>query len=196
MKESAHQYFASFHICVSKTQVQDEQGAAVGLDVALNQVTQSVLNTQPNKGKVIFIGNGGSASIASHQAVDLWKNGGVRAIAFNDASLLTCVSNDYGYEHVFEKPVEMFADKDDVLIAISSSGCSPNILRAVDMAKQKGCQVVTMSGFKSENPLRRKGQLNFYVSSDSYGFVELSHLTLCHYVADQVMAHKNVVVTI
>jgi len=88
---------------------------------------------------------------------------------------------------VFEKPVEMFADEGDVLIAISSSGRSSNILAAVDRARQKACAIVTLSGFDSDNPLRRKGDVNFYVPSHSYGFVEISHLVLCHYIADQIM---------
>jgi len=136
---------------------------------------------------VIFIGNGGSAATASHQAIDYWKNGGMRAVAFNDASLLTCVSNDFGYQHVFEKPMEMFADAGDVLFAISSSGRSENILRGVAAATIKGCHVVTMSGFAPDNPLRRAGYLNFYVPSQSYGYVEITHLSLCHCIVDCIV---------
>ena len=142
-------------------------------------------------GKVIFIGNGGSAAIASHQAVDYWKNGGIRAMAFNDSSLLTCISNDYGYPHVFEKPIEMFADPADVLIAISSSGRSENILRGCQAGLAKGCDVITMSGFKPDNPLRSMGLLNFYVLSSSYGHVEISHLALCHCILDMIIERRG-----
>ena len=190
MNASGRQYFSELNACLAKTEVHRDNSSPVELEEALEQFVQIVLKTRATGGKVIFVGNGGSAAIASHQAVDLWKNGGIRAVAFNDASLLTCVANDYGYQHVFEKPVEMFADPSDVLIAISSSGRSENILRAVDMAKSKGCTVITLSGFKPDNPLRRKGLLNFYVPSESYGFVEISHLAICHYLADCVMA-KN-----
>ncbi len=140
--------------------------------------------------KIIFIGNGGSAAIASHQAVDYWKNGGLRAITFNDSSLLTCISNDCGYPHVFEKPVEMFADPGDVLIAISSSGRSDNILRGSKAALNKGCELITMSGFKPDNPLRSMGQLNFYAASSSYGHVEITHLTLCHCIVDMIVGRR------
>ena len=139
------------------------------------------------QGKIIFIGNGGSAGIASHQAVDYWKNGKIRAIAFNDAALLTCVSNDYGYAHVFEKPLEMFAQSQDILFAISSSGRSENIVRGVRAAKKTGCQVITFSGFALDNPLRTLGDINFYVASQEYGPVEIAHLTLSHYLLDQWM---------
>ncbi|MBI2915545.1 MAG: SIS domain-containing protein, partial [Elusimicrobia bacterium] len=137
-------------------------------------------------------GNGGSAAIASHQSVDYWKNGGMRAIAFNDTSLLTCIGNDYGYPYVFEKPIEMFADANDILIAISSSGKSDNILNGAKMAKKMSCPVITMSGFKQDNPLRGLGDLNFYVPAPTgaYGFVEIAHLTLCHCFVDTIIDRK------
>ncbi|OGS10422.1 MAG: phosphoheptose isomerase [Elusimicrobia bacterium RIFOXYA2_FULL_58_8] len=137
--------------------------------------------------KLIFIGNGASAAISSHQAADYLKNGGMKAIAFNDAALLTCVSNDLGYEHVFEKPVAMLADQGDVLVAISSSGKSENILKAVKAAKVKGCTVVTLSGFSPKNPLRRMGELNFYVPSAYYGHVEILHHSICHCILELII---------
>lgn len=191
MKDSVQDYFSSLSEYFSKIEAQGENGRDVSLDKAFDSALQLILKTKTDGKKVIFIGNGGSASIASHQAVDFWKNGGIRAIAFNDSSLLTCISNDYGYEHVFEKPVEMFAEVSDVLIAISSSGQSQNILRAVQKGKSKNCSVITLSGFRPDNPLRGLGQINFYVPSESYGFVEISHLAICHFLADQIMSHKE-----
>lgn len=141
--------------------------------------------------KVVLVGNGGSAAIASHQAIDLWKNGGIRATAFNDASLLTCVANDLGYENVFSKPVEMFCDRGDLVIAISSSGKSPNILNAVRAARDAGCGVITLSGFDADNPLCTLGDLNFHVASHRYGTVEVAHLLLVHAVVDEVIALKE-----
>lgn len=120
-------------------------------------------------------------------AIDFWKNGRIKATAFNDSSLLTCIANDYGYEYVFEKPIEMFADEGDVLFAISSSGNSKNILNGTDMAVKKNCAVITLSGFKEENPLRLKGVINFYVPSNIYGIVELVHQHICHLILDTIM---------
>ncbi|MBI3306828.1 MAG: SIS domain-containing protein [Candidatus Omnitrophica bacterium] len=191
MTNEAQAYFASLGQCLANVEAWNKALKPIELTAALKLSLKEIYSTKSTGGKVIYLGNGGSASIASHQAVDLWKNGGIRAIAFNDSSLLTCVANDYGYEHVFEKPIEMFADQSDLLIAISSSGASQNILRAVDTAKAKGCFVITMSGFRTDNPLRTKGNLNFYIPSRSYGFVEISHLTLCHYLADRIMTQKE-----
>lgn len=134
--------------------------------------------------KIIMVGNGGSAGIASHQSVDYWKNGGVRAIAFNDASLLTCIGNDLGYENVFSAPIAQFADTGDIVFAISSSGASPNILNASKAARDKGCHLITFSGFAEDNPLRCRGDLNFHVASSSYGLVEILHLFIIHTVLD------------
>jgi D-sedoheptulose 7-phosphate isomerase len=132
----------------------------------------------------MFVGNGGSAAIASHLAIDFSKSGGLRSLAFNDASALTCLGNDLGYENVFAKQLDLHARPGDFLIAISSSGRSPNILGAVKAARAQDCRIVTFSGFAAENELRRTGDLNFYVRSHEYGFVELAHLALCHAVLD------------
>ena len=137
-----------------------------------------------NGNKVIFVGNGGSAGICSHMATDYSKNGGIRSMACNDGAVLTCLSNDYGYVHVFAKQIEWHARPGDIVVAISSSGKSQNILNATDAAKEKGCFVTTLSGFGSDNPLREKGDINFYLDSKEYGFVEVGHLTLLHLALD------------
>ena len=153
----------------------------------IRQAAGFVRKCTSSGGKLIFIGNGASAAISSHLATDYWKNGGMRAMAFNDAALLTCVSNDIGYKYVFEKSVEMFADKKDILVAISSSGKSENVLRGVGAARKKGCGVITLSGFKPGNPLRRTGDINFYVPSGQYGHVEILHHSICHCALEYIL---------
>lgn len=180
-------YLVELGALLARVEATDGAGAALALDDGLARAID-IVRTQTAAGrKVIFIGNGGSAAIASHQAVDYWKNGGMRAVAFNDPSLLTCVSNDYGYAHVFEKPIEMFADAGDILVAISSSGQSANILRGAAAAQRLGCRVITLSGFTPGNPLRTMGKINFFVPSDSYGHVEIAHLCVCHCIVDSIL---------
>src|SRR5262249_25920139 len=130
------------------------------------------------------IGNGGSAAIASHMAADYSKNGHIRALALNDSSMLTCLGNDLGYDRVFAQQIELHARHGDLLMAISSSGRSPTIISAVDAAATAGCGVIRFSGFDPDNPLRTKGDINFYIASDRYGFVEIAHLTICHAILD------------
>lgn len=191
MGEPILQYFENLATLFSGVQVTDSQKGSVSLPDGLSG-SMDLIALQTSQGrKVIFVGNGGSAAIASHLAVDYWKNGGMRAIAFNDSSLLTCISNDFGYSNVFAKPVEMFCDGGDILVAISSSGRSENILLAVESAKAIGCKVITMSGFSGDNPLRLAGDLNFYVPSESYGHVEIVHLALCHCILDTIISRKG-----
>ena len=152
----------------------------------------SIVLSQSGSGhKLMFIGNGASAAISSHMSTDFWKTCGIRAIAFNDSSLLTCLGNDFGYEYIFEKSIEMFADPGDILIAISSSGKSENILRGVNSAKSKDCSVITLSGFKEDNPLSSAGDFNFYVPAQEYGPVEVIHHSICHCILDVISNDKD-----
>ena len=167
------------------------EGRRLGLDEGLERAV-ALLQGQTGRGlKVMFIGNGASAAIGSHQALDYWKNGGMRAVTFNDLALLTAVSNDFSYPEVFEKPIEMFADPGDVLMAISSSGGSENILRGAAAATKCGCHVITLSGRRPDNPLRVLGELNFYVPSMSYGHVEVGHLAISHTLLDTIMDRRT-----
>ena len=187
MSDAVPAFFSSLAEILYRVEVTDGAGARLGCDAGVAAAVD-LLRAQSALGrKAIFIGNGGSAAIASHQAVDLWKNGGVRAIAFNDTSLLTCIGNDYGFAQVFEKPVEMFADEGDVLIAISSSGRSENVLRGARAARDRRCRVVTLSGFAPDNPLRGLGDLNFYAPGQGYGLVEITHLAVCHAICDAIV---------
>lgn len=187
---SSLSYFEQLAEACREVKATVTSGSAIGLSEGLSQALSIIIACGDAGRKVIFIGNGGSAAIASHQAVDYWKNGGVRAISFNEGSLLTCISNDLGFQHVFQRPIEMFADPGDVLIAISSSGQSENILRGSKAGLDKGCTLITMSGFKPDNPLRSLGRLNFYVASSIYGYVEIAHLALCHCIVDHLISRR------
>jgi len=140
--------------------------------------------THGSGGKIMFIGNGGSMGIAAHMAVDFSKNGGLRSMALGDSAVLTCLGNDFGYHDVFARQIEWHGSASDVLMAISSSGESPNIIKGVRAARLKGSRIVTFSGFREDNPLRRMGDVNFYIRAEEYGFVELAHQTLLHAMLD------------
>lgn len=141
----------------------------------LKKVADLVRSVSERGNKVIIAGNGGSAAIASHIAVDLTKNARVRTVNFNEASLITCFANDYGYEKWVEMAIEFYADKNDLVILISSSGMSPNIVNAATKAKEMGLPVITFSGFDSNNSLKQLGTLNFWVNSRNYNIVEMTH---------------------
>lgn len=134
---------------------------------------------------IIILGNGGSNAIASHMAQDYTKMLGKRAIAFSDSSQLTCYANDYGYEHAYKMFLEHYLLPNSLVILISSSGKSQNILNAAEYCVGKA-DMITMSGFYPNNPLREtyaaKSLMHFYVPSHDYGIVELMHNVILHSV--------------
>ena len=177
-------YFSTLSRYLSETAVTSASGGTLELAEAVNQVIVQARRAHAAGNKLIFVGNGGSAAIASHMATDYSKNGEIRSLALNDSSMLTCLSNDLGYDQVFAKQIELHARPGDIVIAISSSGRSANILNAVKAARAARCAVVGLSGFAADNPLRSLGDINFYIASNRYGFVEIGHLTICHAILD------------
>lgn len=134
--------------------------------------------------KLMLAGNGASASIASHLATDFSKQGRVRAMAFNDANLITALGNDCGYESWIAKALDFYADKDDILILISSSGKSPNVVKAAQRGKELGLYVAAFTGFAKDNPLGAVSDINFWVYSRSYNIVECTHMIWLTAVVD------------
>lgn len=170
---------------LSGVQASGHAGKPVALDAAVSEVMLRL--SRLGEGRVIFIGNGGSASIASHMAIDFQKNGGFPAMAFNDGAALTCLGNDLGFSEVFAAPLAAHTRPEDILFALSSSGRSTDILKGVAAARERGAFIVTLSGFAPDNPLRSQGDMNFYVDSTLYGFVEICHLAVCHAMLDMHM---------
>ncbi len=184
MQDRIGPYFETLHRVIRDAECTDAAGAALSMAAAFARVRDQAHAAQRRGNKLMFIGNGGSAGITSHLATDFSKNGGLRATAFNDGAVLTCLGNDLGYENVFAKQIEWHGREGDLLVAISSSGRSANILNGVGAARAQGCAVATLSGFAGDNPLRRLGDVNFYVRSPFYGFVEVAHLALLHAILD------------
>lgn len=179
-------YFQKFQQVVSSIECSDGEHSKKVTDV-INHIVLLLSKTKASDNKVMWIGNGGSAAIASHGAIDYWRTAGIKSTCFNDGALLSCIGNDFGYSAVFQKPIELFADSGDILVAISSSGQSANIINGVKAARAKGCIVISLSGFLPDNPLRQLGDFNFYAPSSHYGYVELAHGVLCHSFLDLYM---------
>ena len=149
----------------------------------LIEVKNIFLKTSRKKGKILIFGNGGSAAIASHVSVDLTKNAKIRSVNFNESDLITCFSNDYGYERWIEKAVDFYADKNDTLVLISSSGKSKNMINACKAARRKKIKVISLTGHIKNNPLSKIADLSLWIDSKAYNFVENTHqiwlLTIC-----------------
>ena len=153
----------------------------------LAELKELLVETRDRRKKVILAGNGGSAAIASHCAVDFTKCAGVRCVNFNEADLITCLANDYGYERWLEKAIEFYGDDGDLVILISSSGKSPNMVRAAEYARRKRLKLVTFTGFFSDNPLKAQGDLSLWVNSRAYNVIEMTHHIWLLAVCDLIM---------
>jgi len=188
--ETSSHYFLKLNEVLQNTKVTDKESVGSSLNEGMQSAIGLILRVLHENQKVMIIGNGGSAAIASHVHNDLSKSVGVRALTFFEPPLLTALSNDLDYKLAFETQVNLWVEQRDLMIAISSSGKSENIIRAVKAAKSKGCDIITLSGFNEDNPLRRIGNINFYVPSEYYGFVETSHAALLHCLTDFATQEK------
>jgi D-sedoheptulose 7-phosphate isomerase len=151
--------------------------------------TKLILNKKKNN-KIILAGNGASATISSHVSVDLTKSAGIRAVNFNDPGLLTCFSNDYGYENWLKKALEFHSIPGDVLILISSSGNSRNIINAAKAVQRLKLNLITLSGFSKKNHLLNRGDINFHVESQNYNVVESVHLIILLQIVENLVRKK------
>jgi len=145
-----------------------------------------------NGKKTLIFGNGGSAAMASHVSVDITKNAKLRCVNFNEAALITCFANDFGFEHWVEKAVDFYGDEQDLLVLISSSGSSTNMLNAVKAAREKKfIAIVTLTGFEQDNFLRQLGDINLWVDSKAYNFVENVHQIWLLAIVDLIIGSKE-----
>ena len=158
----------------------------------LIEITQLLKTVHSDGKKILIFGNGGSAAIASHFSVDLTKNAGLRCVNFNEADLITCFANDYGFERWVEKAVDFYGDEGDLLIVISSSGSSKNMLNGVKAARNGNFRaVVTLSGFAENNPLSQLGDINLWINSRAYNFVENIHQIWLLAIVDLIIGNRE-----
>lgn len=182
-------YFDQWHRTLWRSIQFAECSNADGVRIMLENGISGLVNVLRQSGRgrrprIYIIGNGGSSAIAGHMAEDFTKNGGARALTFNDPAMMSCYANDYGWDEAFKEAVADHAEPGDYLICISSSGRSKSITTAAEWARKNGLFVVTFSGFDPDNELRKIGGLNFWVPSHQYGFVETAHSALLHAALD------------
>lgn len=173
--------------CLDGLLTSDEVGDSIADETAFRRWCSMTRDVFGNKRTIYFAGNGASAAMASHMAADSTKNAKLRAMAFNDAALMTAVSNDIAYEECFSEPLKRFGLPGDILVTISSSGNSPNIVRVIETARSLDIGVVTLSGMSEDNRSRSLGDVNFFVPAKTYGIVECCHQILLHCWLDQFL---------
>ena len=158
----------------------------------LVKTKEILIKTKKDNSKIMIFGNVGSAAIASHVSVDLTKNAGIRCSNYNEADLITCFSNDYGYERWIEKAIDFYSDEKDVLILISSSGKSKNMINACKAAKNKKISnIITFTGHQNNNPLSQLGDINFWIDSRAYNYVENVHQIWLLPICDLIIGKRE-----
>jgi D-sedoheptulose 7-phosphate isomerase len=185
--DSWENYIAAVGSGLSRLEITDKRGQTLNVADGFDRWVAITHDVQTRGQHIYLVGNGASAAMASHFAADACKNGGLRAQAFTDGALLTCTGNDLAFDQVFALPLTRFARPGDLLITISSSGASPNILRALSRAHEMQLQIVTVSGKGADNPSRAFGDLNVYVPAARYGWIESGHHVVLHYWLDQYL---------
>jgi D-sedoheptulose 7-phosphate isomerase len=190
--ESWNEYFGTIADGLRDVSVTDRSGAALTPPDGFAAWVRMTRDVHDRGGQIYFIGNGGSAGMASHMAADACKNGHLRALAFNDAALLTATANDMAYDQVFSLPLERLGRRGDLVVAISSSGNSPNVVRALETCRTAGFDAVTLTAMQPDNRARSLGDLNFYVPMHRYGWAESAHQVILHYWFDQYLCkHRD-----
>lgn len=174
-------YYDEYHRLILSDNVQEK----------FEQFKNLALNIKSNKRKLIFAGNGASASISSHGAVDFTKQAGVRSITFNEVNIITAFSNDYGYDKWVAKALDFYAKVGDAVVLTSVSGESPNVVLAAKKAKEIGLKVVTFTGKSCTNTLKSYGDINFWVDSNAYNIVECLHMMWLTTVVDSVIGKSE-----
>jgi len=163
------------------------QGNEIPFDEGARLWSEHASTVQQRGGLLFFCGNGASATMAEHMSHDWFQNAKVNTYTCSETSHITAISNDVSYADVFAYRIERILTEKDILVTISSSGNSPNIIRAIEEAKKKGAFIITISGKSADNKSRKLGDLNFYVPLDTYGLVESAHAVLLHSVLDEFL---------
>lgn len=177
---------SSFCEVIDSLAITNLDGGLSDAESAMAALLDLLIDLRKNERMLFVLGNGGSAAVASHAVTDFLNVGKLRATTVHDSSLITCMSNDYGYESAYGRILETLARPGDALIAISSSGRSPNIAQAVRSMRERGGHTITLSGFAPDNLLRGLGDHNLWLDSSDYGFVEIGHQFLLHNLADRM----------
>lgn len=176
-------YFKEVYEGLQSTRV-TFNGAECTVEEGIKIWYERARQVQEEGGMLFFCGNGASCTMAEHMSHDWFQNAKVNTYTVSETSHLTAISNDVSYADVFAYRIERVMTEKDILVTISSSGNSPNVIRAIEEAKKKGSFVITVSGKGADNKSRKMGDLNFYVPLDTYGLVESAHAVLLHSALD------------
>jgi len=167
--------------------VTDDNGRGINVDDGLDLWSDYAKKTEDVGGLTFFCGNGASCTMAEHMSHDWFQNAKMNTQTCSETAHLTAIANDLSYEDVFAFRIGRILSDRDILVTISSSGNSPNIVKALHTAREKGAYCITLSGMEEDNKSRQLGDLNFYVPLHTYGLVESAHAVLLHAALDNFL---------
>lgn len=196
MNSYAVKYFDLIYEKLNHMEVTDREGTLLSPDEGLAIWAERAQQLKENtKGLIFFCGNGASASMAEHMSHDWFQNAVINTTTCAEISHVTAISNDISYEDVYAYRIRRIISEKDIVVGISSSGNSPNIVKAISAADKNGAFTITLSGKNPDNKIRRMGDLNFYVPLETYGEVESAHAVLLHgaldYYLDKYMGGRH-----
>lgn len=186
------QYINELIDTLGQTRIYMETGRELGYEAGIQELVACFTRHKMAGAQIFFIGNGGSSAIASHMTADFMKNGGMKTYSLYDNAVTTCMGNDYGYEYIFSRPLEFLVREGDLLVAVSSSGNSRNIINAIKVTREKSASVITFTGFKADNKARQLGDLNVHVPCEKYGIVESIHNLILQQIVDVIMERDGI----
>jgi D-sedoheptulose 7-phosphate isomerase len=179
------EYINNVKTALDQVKVTDYNGKEYNINQAFDIWATKAKEIRDNlNGLLFFCGNGASASMAEHMSHDWFQNAKVNTTTNAETAHITAISNDLSYEDVFSYRIERILSEKDMLIGISSSGNSPNIVKAIVAGRKKGAFIITVSGKEKDNQIRQMGHLNFHVELGTYGLVESAHAVLIHSALD------------
>lgn len=184
MKGSFDRYINEVHSVLEQIVITGENGAEIERNEAFEQIAVMLRQIKEADGSVFFAGNGASCSMAEHMSHDFFQNAGINTRTCAETSHITAISNDSSFDEVFAFKIRRVLKRGDMLVTISSSGSSPNIIRAIEAARENGALVITLSGMKEGNKSRKMGDFNIYVPGRTYGLAESAHATILHALLD------------
>lgn len=187
MEQYMEEYFEIINCGLGSTAATNGNGQTIDKNEAMELWINKCEEIKKKRGIFFLAGNGASATMAEHLSHDCFQNAGFLTETVSETSHITAISNDLSFEEVFSYRIGKMLGEDDMLITISASGNSPNIVKAIETAKKLGVYVVTLSGKGADNRSRKLGHLNFYVPLDTYGLVECAHAVLLHCWLDMYM---------
>ena len=183
MKETLDlvKYFKTYHECLEHDSLFQD----------LYLFKDLLSKTSESGGQIFFAGNGASAAIASHVALDFTKQASIKSTTFHDPALITAFTNDFGGDFWLSKACQYYVGAKDLAVFISVSGESPNVVEAAKALRERSVPVVSFTGKSAGNSLRRNSDLSFWVNSDAYNIVECIHMIWITTVIDMVIGRSE-----